>query len=225
VKILVVCCLHGDEKFGLRIAKLLTKTPIGGIDFIIGNPKAVAANKRYVDSDLNRSFRQGEGYEAKRALEISALFAKYNYVIDIHTTSTDLEMVPIFVSFGPKSKKILNVLDSKQVVIMPKSKDSLIGAFGNGAVSLEFGDSYCRSNSALHEVHEFLLKLASRKERRPKTREIYRITSLAPPKTKKTACANFQYSKLLGGYGFLIGERSYKDFGGFVAQKKQKLVV
>ena len=52
MKIAVVCCLHGTEPYGLEVVKRLPAS----LSFFIGNEKALKENRRFIDSDLNRSF-------------------------------------------------------------------------------------------------------------------------------------------------------------------------
>ena len=59
----IVGGIHGDEPSGVRAVERLRRA-IGrgefdlqrGIALVVGNPPAVAAGVRYLDSDLNRSF-------------------------------------------------------------------------------------------------------------------------------------------------------------------------
>ena len=52
MKLAIVCCLHGTEPYGLEVVKRLPVFP----PFFIGNEKALKENKRFIDTDLNRSF-------------------------------------------------------------------------------------------------------------------------------------------------------------------------
>lgn len=60
--------------------------------FVLGNPRAVEENVRYIDTDLNRQFFaekervQKEFYEGNRALELLSCAKGTRYLLDIHST-------------------------------------------------------------------------------------------------------------------------------------------
>lgn len=90
MKILVIGGMHGNEKLGIRLVELLKQTPIPDVDVIIANPEAVMLNKRFVESDLNRSFghQQTVTLETKRAQELLKVAEQYDIVLDFHNTQT-----------------------------------------------------------------------------------------------------------------------------------------
>jgi succinylglutamate desuccinylase len=94
MKILLIGATHGNELLGVKLYQhlLRTRSPlIEHIDFIVGNPRAYACRIRYTESDLNRSYGQGDNtYEQRRANKIQQYVAttKPDLVIDAHTTST-----------------------------------------------------------------------------------------------------------------------------------------
>lgn len=89
-RILVLGGTHGDERLGVQLVSLLKKNPIPGIDAMIANPRAVAANIRYTESDLNRSFGNlfPGTYETKRAKRLITISKRYDVVLDLHNTMT-----------------------------------------------------------------------------------------------------------------------------------------
>lgn len=56
MRILVLGGMHGNERLGIDLVQLLQIKPIAGVDALIANPRAVARNVRFTESDLNRSF-------------------------------------------------------------------------------------------------------------------------------------------------------------------------
>ncbi|WP_135364098.1 M14 family metallopeptidase [Halosimplex halophilum] len=55
----VVGGVHGDEPGGVRAVRRLRAAPLDlerGVAFVVAHPAAVAAGRRYLDSDLNRQF-------------------------------------------------------------------------------------------------------------------------------------------------------------------------
>jgi hypothetical protein len=89
MKILVIGGTHGNEPLGPRLVASLTKNPIPGVDAIIGNPRAVRSNGRFVQQDLNRSFpgkARSTIYEERRAAQIMRICQGYDLVLDFHNT-------------------------------------------------------------------------------------------------------------------------------------------
>ncbi len=73
------------------------------LDFLIANPDAIRSNKRYVDHDLNRCFKQNDlnnsqlnSLEQKRAKQINAEYgpkgdSKTDFIIDLHTSTANMQ--------------------------------------------------------------------------------------------------------------------------------------
>lgn len=83
-------CTHGDELAGLQ---LFLQHPYGKNSkvewkVVIGNPEAITLNKRFIETDLNRSFnaKQAKSYEEQRAEILKKIFPSYDVLYDIHTT-------------------------------------------------------------------------------------------------------------------------------------------
>lgn len=64
---------------------------------LVANPIARTQNKRYIESDLNRSFGISfpRTYEEKRAREIKDVMSKYDLVVDIHRTTAEVPFCAI----------------------------------------------------------------------------------------------------------------------------------
>jgi hypothetical protein len=90
MKILVVGGMHGNERLGIDLVKLLRKKAIDGVDTYIANPRASRNNVRYIESDLNRSFglQTKVTYETKRAKLMCKKVRDYDLVLDFHNTMT-----------------------------------------------------------------------------------------------------------------------------------------
>ena len=87
--------VHGDEvgslPAGLRIIQALTDKTIGfggRVTFFIGNPEAGLANKRFLESDLNRVFldNDSQNHESVRARQIMPILDDCDVFIDFHQT-------------------------------------------------------------------------------------------------------------------------------------------
>lgn len=94
--VLIVGASHGNELLGVKLYERMLRKRLAileQIDFIIGNPRAFATKKRYIESDINRSYgiTSPEGYEELRAREITTYInkTKPSLVLDMHTTVCD----------------------------------------------------------------------------------------------------------------------------------------
>ena len=89
MKVLIIGGMHGNEPLGIELVRQLQNDPIENVDAIIANDEALAANARFTDQDLNRSFpgnKASEAYELKRANELTELCKQYDVVLDFHNT-------------------------------------------------------------------------------------------------------------------------------------------
>lgn len=99
--ILFILATHGDEGFTIPIFQKIEKRypkDKFNYDWIVGNPKAVELNSRYVDADLNRSAPGDSSsiiYEKKRAAEIIEFANNFDCVIDVHGSISDCGIITI----------------------------------------------------------------------------------------------------------------------------------
>jgi len=144
--IAIVICLHGDELFGLEIMDKLSKN----IPVFIGNPLAIEKRRRFIDMDLNRSFPGDEkgSYEEKRAAYLLNELKNFDCVIDIHSSSCDLELFGIITKVNEKNLALANKLGLKKLIIMSEKVGlgkSLIDHVPCG-ISLEIGPHEKKEN-------------------------------------------------------------------------------
>jgi aspartoacylase len=103
--VLVVAGTHGNERNAVWLLERWRRNPgllnSAGIDLVmtLGNPAAVAANRRYLERDLNRSFQPAllndpgnQEQEVRRALELLAQWGPAGsqpcpVVFDLHSTT------------------------------------------------------------------------------------------------------------------------------------------
>lgn len=54
----IVACVHGNEKIGSELIDVLNDTLESDhlLNYVVANEDAMALDKRFIDSDLNRSF-------------------------------------------------------------------------------------------------------------------------------------------------------------------------
>jgi len=112
-RVLIVGGTHGNEITGIHLVKKFERHPhlIQRQSLktftLLANPQAYAIGKRYVDTDLNRSFSHQDienphltSYEAQRAKEIYQTFGSggsqpADFVIDLHTTTANMGLTII----------------------------------------------------------------------------------------------------------------------------------
>ncbi len=144
-RVLLVGGTHGNEFTGAYIIKKLDQHPnlVRRANFetvtLLANPKAFAAVRRYIDQDLNRSFRQIDlqdltrsSYEDIRAREINNLFGAngktpVDVIVDIHSTTANMGLT-VITNEHPFNLQLVTYLQSVnplvKVYIIPKSKES-----------------------------------------------------------------------------------------------------
>lgn len=221
ITLAIVCCQHGNEVFGKRVFDYY-QDKLPGIRLIMANEEAFDQGKRFIDDDLNRSFPgDNEGsHEEQLAAQILPHIKDVQYVLDIHTTTSNILMTPIICNETEEVKKILNLTSSREVAYMGNgiADHSLIGQVAAG-VSLEFNENYAKTGAALDEVKTIIDGLLNDVEHESKERRIFDIEgSIAADQELEAKSANFRKDNLLGGYPFLLHEKSYKPKQGFYAK-------
>jgi hypothetical protein len=112
LKILVLGGMHGNELLGVELVQLLKQKPIKGVSALIANPRAVTANERFTEADLNRSFgaNQSPSYEASRAQYLKSYVKDFDVVLDFHNTQTPNNNCGfVGTQYNPKLLKLLKI--------------------------------------------------------------------------------------------------------------------
>lgn len=110
---------HGNELTGVHLIKHwgshsdeITRNSFS-TELHLANPKANKVIRRYIDQDLNRQFTLNDlrnpklqGYEQQRAKSLDALLGpkenpRVDFVIDMHTTTTNMGMTLVLNSSDP----------------------------------------------------------------------------------------------------------------------------
>lgn len=161
--VVIMGSIHGDERMGEAvIAKLLNEMKPeklhGDLVLILGNPAAYAANRRFIECDLNRLF--GANFaaimksplsslnsEEKRALEIAPYLQNADCLLDIH--STIKPSMPFIYCKKTKSHLKLANLFSAQYIVSATSEcrihdltscaDSYVNRNGGIGITYETG--------------------------------------------------------------------------------------
>jgi len=249
--LVVVGCLHGDELVGKRIINILAKLKIkkGTLITVVANPKALSKKKRFIDQDLNRSFpgkKMSKKLEERIAFEIMQTIKSADYVIDIHSTSTDTQDVVIIKRRTKNIKKLLNIFKPSRVLLMPRS----IGQRGFvnhcHGISFEYGahNSPDTFNKTLRDIKRIMVNLdmlSGKKIKIKKYMNYYTVyeAEKKPKDFKMNKDVNnfklFKRGGVLGKvknkkilakenfYPVLFGAKAYEDIMGFKAKKVNKL--
>ncbi|MBD2691783.1 aspartoacylase [Anabaena catenula] len=118
-RVAIVGGSHGNELTGVYLVKkfhqypnLINKTSFETLA-LLGNPKAIAARRRYIDKDLNRCFTvdnfqspTSSIYEELRAKEIQQILQPQNQelvdvIMDLHTTTANMGLCIILGNMHP----------------------------------------------------------------------------------------------------------------------------
>jgi len=201
---LLIYCLHGDELASEEIAKQLNKE--FGIKILIGNPKARKRKIRFIESDLNRSFKKSGTYESNRAEELRQFLLKSNedLIIDLHITTA--KMIPVGIMTDPKQLNFAARLGLSDVVLMNKrfSKGgSLIENIPN-SISLEI---YPDKNS-IKQAKRFILNGLT-PEQKTDNFNIYEVVNIVKKEDAERNAENMRKLKN-GYYPIFYGEKAYK---------------
>lgn len=119
-RVLIVGATHGNELTGAWLLRRIQHSPtiasrpsLDSVETVIGNPKAYAETRRFIDVDLNRQFREvgsrdghSTGYEHQRAKALDAQYGhgatptSPDFVLDLHTTTSAMGITYIAESWS-----------------------------------------------------------------------------------------------------------------------------
>jgi succinylglutamate desuccinylase len=103
---------HGNEVGGIAVINDIASQIIQGqiktdlnVAFLLGNVEAALANKRFLSSDLNRSFGtvQTDDSETRRAKELAKIFLDSGFVVDFHQTQSPADSAFLISRFDATS--------------------------------------------------------------------------------------------------------------------------
>lgn len=143
IKILVIGGIHGNEYTGIELVKILNENPLENIESVIANPQAVNKDKRFIETDLNRSFGKTEtmSLEEKLAKNLIQKIKKKPLILDFHNTTADYNSCAITTKKPTEEVlKICSHLELEHIIIMPPG-NSLIGQCQNTAISVEISNN------------------------------------------------------------------------------------
>lgn len=195
-----VTALHGNEP--LPVLALASQS----IEQLVANPKALAANARCVDQDMNASFgTKGKSYEERRAREVLRQLRPQTPVIDLHTFSAVSPPFAIIVDL--KMLPLAKRLQLKHIVYMKhniKAGHALINHVDG--VSVEVGK---HDDPASFRLAFELVKRLERDDTLAIKSEVYEVYDVI---TAPGLYSNFNLHQE-GFYPVLAGENAYNHYG------------
>lgn len=235
MKILIIAATHGNELLGIKLYERLLRTRsslLEHTDFVIGNPRAYSAKKRYIAADLNRSYgTQGVTYEHQRAIEIQAYIAhtKPDIVLDMHTTNCAQPNCLIVHTLDGKMKLRYMRASHISTILQVQPMGDIAGLADN-IIGYEVPNKAINSTLLDHIVGDMQRFVDSPTEEYAKKRlfrmqcKIYKqeVTAI---QTK--SFVNFEQHPL-GYVPIMTGENSYKrdtDYLGFKASVPEEITV
>lgn len=142
----ILAGVHGNEKCGVNaFNKMLPKLEIGNgiVYFIYANPQAIKDDVRYIDSNLNRLFRDEKllTQEEKRSYEYQRMLFIKKYLDEAHA------LLDIHASNNPKSKAFIICEENA----LPIASQLSIKTITTGFDTLEPGgtDGYMYQNNKI----------------------------------------------------------------------------
>lgn len=228
-KVLIVGSQHGNEPLGFHVyAHMRIHHPdlLEYCEFYVANPLATQLGRRYIESDMNRSYGQAkDSYESRQAQKLIDYIeaTKPDIVLDLHTT-TCIQPPSLIITQNIQSRRaFIKASSIKKVMVMQGTiaDNSLIG-FSPIAISIEVSDVDLRAetyDSLIRDIRRFIHVQVS-----PTERSFYTISD----KLKKDEFSQNYISKLQnfeftehGFAPYLVGpDNSYSkqtDYLGFKA--------
>ncbi len=139
MKTLIVGGIHGDELTGIQLANYFRSKYSKNIYSLLAHDAAVKRRKRYLETDLNRSFNTSlqVSIEEQIAKDIKNKIGSYNLILDFHNTNAKANDCCITTTFPNLMQvKVCSLLGFHNLVIMPPS-GSLISINPKISMSIE----------------------------------------------------------------------------------------
>lgn len=218
-KIFIVGGTHGNEWTGVYVIKkyaeyFRNKFPLLDLEFVFANPEAHALNKRFKDEDLNRAFQflseaRPASTEHSRARELREKFTEDSFVIDFHTTTSNMGKTLILTSYDPLnlwvSSEVTKKFSDARIIGSPDPNKKYLASQTLRSLMIEVGPV---ANGILDPVvlegslallEQILQALSSLPEKLTGTTEIYEeIEEVSYPLDSQGEIAGYVHRDLMG---------------------------
>lgn len=142
-EVAVVGGVHGDEPSGIRaVRRVLEAGPNleRAVKFVVANPQAAVAHRRYLDADMNRVFPGDPGAAARERRLAAKLLAEVEgcTVLSMHSTHSCPDPIALASEEYPRAQEVASRLPLDYVV---NEEPAVEGAFTSSApvVTVEVG--------------------------------------------------------------------------------------
>jgi len=223
MKIAIVACLHGTEPFGIKVISKLKKLYLKELGFFIVNRKALEQKKRFIDIDMNRCFpgdSNSKKYEERIARKLLTDLYNYDYIIDIHSSSSNTPPIAIITKKTRENIDLAIKTGIKKICFMSSefaSGKSLIDHVKKG-ISLEVGnhDDPTLVKKTYDLICNLLINLRLTNGSKTKNNpEFYEIIGLEKSMNLKLK----DFEKYHNYYPVLVDETSYTNIKCLKAKK------
>lgn len=162
-KVLVFGGTHGNEWTGVYAVKQFGETlkqefSSLNLEFIHANPEAFKSNRRFNHEDLNRAFQflqenRPDSYEHRRAKELLAMVDEKSFIVDLHTTTSNMGNTVIITREHPLNFLIASHLAKKlkdtRIIFSPDPTRKYLTSQSDFGMMIEVGPV---ANSLLNRI-------------------------------------------------------------------------
>ncbi|MFO8114673.1 MAG: succinylglutamate desuccinylase/aspartoacylase family protein [Halorubrum sp.] len=147
-RVAIVGGIHGDEPAGERIVSRLadeldeSASGSGGVRLIIANERALAAETRYTDADLNRVFPgdpDSDEYERALAPRLAAELEGMDAVLALHTSHSAPPPFAIYSDLTESVRRTVTGMPVEYVVDSSRLRSTTLDSVVPHTVSIEVG--------------------------------------------------------------------------------------
>lgn len=202
-QVVISVCVHGDEVGPLPAAiRLVRELRAGRLRYdgraviLVGNPEAVRAGRRFLDSDLNRVFlpEPPDDREGRRARALQPVLGSADLFLDLHQTATPTSQAFWTLPWSARDEAWVLALDAASLWLTRAPgqgfspgtccADEYVRQQGRPGLTLELSERGLdpATERAAFEVMQRLLALAGRPELPPATGRVRTlVTAHAEP--------------------------------------------
>ena len=219
--ILLIGASHGNELLGPKLFSYLLqhrKEVLEYVDMLIGNPRAFAACKRNIESDINRSYNTTlDTYESRRADYIKNYIAvnKPDLVIDFHTTTAIQPncLITSTINDG-ETRRYLRASRVNRIIVVRPLCD--ITEVASHFVAYEIPNANINT-ALLDTICDDIMRFV-RSEVASNNKIVYQMQGKIATDHKGILSSkdNFVYQKDLHYTPSFIGEKAYKENGTYI---------